>query len=183
MKLSFLIPTLLLLTLFVSCKKDAATDTPATAKTIEDYLVKNNEITGWALGSGKWTANNITELTNRINGAAEIYRRHGFVEAAFQDYPGTVNNAQATLKLTVFNQANKANATSLYNDPSIGFTGAIAWTSGAGEAAQYVRNDGFSQQLCFYRNNFFVLLEINADTEESLNIVKQFALNVDAKTK
>jgi hypothetical protein len=172
---------LLLLTLLASCKKDAGTETPA--KTIEDYLVKNNEITGWALGSSRWTANNITELTNRINGAAEIYRRHGFVEAASQDYRGTVNNNQATLTLTVFNQANKANASSLYNDPAVGFSGAITWTNGAGEAAQYLRNGGLSQQLCFYRNNFFVLLEISADTEESLNIAKQFALNVDAKTK
>jgi hypothetical protein len=181
MKLSTLCSALILLTLLVSCKKDAATENPA--KTIEDYLVKNNEITGWTLGSNKWTANNISELTNRINGAAEIYRRHGFVEAASQDYQGTVNSNQTALKLTVFNQASKANASAVYSDPDVGFSGAITWTNGAGEASQYLRNGGLSQQLCFYRNNFFVLLEINADTEESLNIVKQFALNVDAKTK
>ncbi|MEK7251157.1 MAG: hypothetical protein AAB209_12125, partial [Bacteroidota bacterium] len=69
------------------------------------------------------------------------------------------------------------------NDPAIGFSGAITWTNGAGEAAQYLRNGGLSQQLCFYRNNFFVSLSIVVDTEESLNIMKQFALNVDAKTK
>ncbi len=181
MKSFISISTLLLLTLLASCKKDAGTETPA--KTIEDYLVKNNEITGWTVGSNKWTANNITELTNRINGAAEIYRRHGFVEAASQEYRGTVNSNQAVLKLTVFNQGTQANASSLYNDPDVGFSGALTWMNGAGEAAHYLRNAGLSQQLCFYRNNFFVLLEISQDTEESLNIVKQFALNVDAKAK
>ena len=182
MKTPILITSLLLLVAAASCKKES-TPASTTEKTIEDYLVKNNEIAGWTAGSNRWVANNITELTNRIDGAAEVYRRHGFVEAASQDYQGTINSNQATLRLTVFDQGSGSNTAALFNDPQIGFSGAITWSNGAGEAAQYLRNGGLSQQMCFYRTKFFVLLEINADTEESLNILKQFALNVDAKAK
>lgn len=167
--------------LFVSCKKESSTETPA--KTIEDYTVKSNEITGWTLGAAKWTANNITELTTYIDGAADIYRKYGFIEAVHREYQGTVNGNAATLKLDVFNHGTKTNAQNLYADPDLGFSGATPWSSGAGDAARYLRNGGLSQQMSFYRNGFYVSLEMSTDTEESLNVLKQFALNVDAKIK
>jgi hypothetical protein len=172
---------LLLLFSIAACKKDSSTNNPA--KTIQDYLVKNNEITGWTVTSNKWVANNISELTTYINGAAEIYRRHGFIEAAYQEYQGSINSNQFLIKLIIYNQGNKPNALATYSDTDLGFNGAIDWTSGAGEAAHYLRNGGLSQQMAFYRNGYYISLEVNTGTEESLNILKQFALNVDGKLK
>lgn len=169
------------LTLF-ACKKESATD-PGVAKTIDAFVVKNGEIAGWSYSGSSWIANNLSELTVYIDGLAEVYRRHGFVEAAHQEYAGTVSGNQGLLKLTVYNQSTQANALSLYGDVDLGFSGALDWSGAAGQAAHYVRNGGLSQVLGFYRGQYFVYLEINADTDESLNVLKQFALNVDGKLK
>jgi len=173
---------ILALTVIISCKKDDSDDNNNVTKTIEDIVVKNNEITGWNFSGAGWTANNITDLTNYINGAAQTYQLHGFVEGTFQAYQGTVNNNQAQLSLYIYDQGSTTNAGELYADPDLGFSGAVDWTDGAGVEAHYIRF-GLSQQLSFYRDAYYVHLDINTDTEESLNILKQFALNVDGKIK
>ena len=136
---------LLIVAVFVSfsCKKDNS-DNNTSAKTLEDLVVKNNEITGWNLNGTGWTANNITELTNYINGGAETYQLHGFVEAIHQAYQGTVNQNQTQLTLYIYNQGTVTNTDELYNDPNLGFSGAIDWSDGAGTKAHYVRY-GLSQ--------------------------------------
>jgi len=146
---------------------------------IEDLLIKNNEITGWTYGGSSWVANNVSELTTYINGAAEIYQRHGFVEAAHQQYQGKIDNVDRQLRIFVYNQGNENNSKTLYEDPDLGLSGAIEWTNGAGDTAHYIRYGGLAQTLSFYKDRYFVSLEINYDTEESLNILKQFALNID----
>lgn len=166
---------------FQACNKD--TSSPEAVKSIDAYLVRNNEIAGWTYAGSSWVANNVSELTTYIDGMADTYQRHGFVEAAHQDYQGSVNSKSATLRLTVYNQSTKPNASALYADPALGFLGAIDWTGGAGDASHYARYSGLSQVLSFYRNGYYVSLEMNTDTEESLNVLKQFALNVDGKLK
>jgi hypothetical protein len=165
----------------LGCKKSSPTE---QAKTIDDLLVKNNEIAGWSYSGAGWTANTIADLTNYIDGAAPVYQRHGFIEAAHQRYQGSVNDAAAVINVTVYNQGTAANATDLYNDSDLGFSGAIDWnTAAAGNAAHYVRNGGLSQELAFARNGYYVSIDINADTDESLNTIQQFALNIDGKIK
>jgi len=187
MKNTFLYFLILLLVLGTGCDKkednnDDNGNSGGTVLTIEDLLIKDNEITGWPYSGVGWTANNITELTEQINGGAEIYQKHGFKEAAHQSYSGTIDNGTRTLELTVYNQDSDANAKATYEDPDLGMTGATPWDDGAaGTAAQYVRFGGLSQKLVFYKGAYYVLIEINYDTEESLNIIKQFALNVDGK--
>jgi hypothetical protein len=174
----YIITGIILLTSF-GCEKESTK--PNQVISIEDLLVKNNEITGWAYAGSGWVANNISELTIYINGLADIFQRHGFVEAAHQQYQGKVDNNDCLLKLTIYNQGNESNALAVFEDPDLGLSGALNWDNGAGQAAHYVRYGGLSQVLTFYNGSYFVHLEINYDTEESLNIVKQFALNVDGK--
>ncbi len=163
----------------MQCKKNVASSDEILS--IEDLLVKNNEITGWSYDGARWLANNISELTTYINGGAEIYQRHGFIEATHQTYRGKIDNVDRQLKLTIYNQGNKSQAMATYEDPDIGLVGALDWEDGAGLEAHYIRYSGLSQALTFYSNSYFVYLEITYDTEESLNILKQFALNVDGK--
>jgi hypothetical protein len=151
--------------------------------TIEDLLVKNNDISGWTYNGSGWIANNISELTVYINGAAEIYQRHGFLEAAHQAYQGKIDNVDRQLKLTIYNLGSENNAQATFEDPDIGLSGALVWDNGAGNEAKYNRYGGLSQILIFYQSAYLVSLDINYDTEESLNILKQFALNVDGKIK
>jgi hypothetical protein len=146
----------------------------------KDLLAKDNEVYGWLFAGSSWVADNFSELTTYINGMAEIYQRHGFVDAAHQTYQGTIDNVNRQLSLTIYNQGNESNALATYEDPDTGLSDAVIWTDGAGQAAHYIRYNGLSQALTFYRGQYFVYLVINCDTDESLNLIKQFALTVDA---
>ena len=147
----------------------------------ENLLVKNNEIVGWSYTGSNWVANDFSELTIYINGMAEIYQRHGFVDAAHQTYQGKIDNIDRHLSLTIYNQGNESNALATYQDPDTGLSEAVDWIDGAGQAAHYIRYNGLSQALTFYSGQYFVYLVINCDTDESLNTLKQFALTVDSK--
>jgi hypothetical protein len=162
-----------------SCKKEATTE-PVT---IDALIVRDNEIAGWSYTGSPWSASTVAELTTYIDGMADVYQRHGFVEAVHQGYKGRVNSVAVELRLTVFDLAAEANASAVYAEPALGYGGALDWKGGAGQAAHYVRNGGLSQALAFYRGRHFVTLEINADSDESLTILQQFALNVDGKIK
>jgi hypothetical protein len=168
---------ILLLTAACSDKQTTGND---DLLAVEDRLVKNNEIAGWTYFQGGWVANNISELTTHIDGMAVVYERHGFVEAAHQSYQGTIDDAARTLQATVYNQGTAANAEDTFDDPEIGLTGTTIWTDGAGDEAHF-KLLGLSYALAFRRGPFFVYLDIGYNTEESLNILKQFALNIDGK--
>lgn len=171
---------LLALILFFGCEKSNPTESDEIV-TIEDILVQNNEITGWSYSGVNWVANSITELTEYINGMAEIYQKHGFTEGAQQSYGGTINSSSCTIQLIIYNMDTAANAKEMYDDPDLGLSAATVWTDGAGAEAHYVRYGGLSQVMTFYSSGYFVYLMINYDSDESLNILKQFALNVDGK--
>jgi hypothetical protein len=168
-------------TIFTGCKKDTGDDNNSLA--IEDLIVKNNEITGWNYAGSSWIANNNSELTQQIDGGSELYFKYGFTEASGQKYSGQIENINNELDLTVYNLSNEQNASGLFDDPDLGLSSAISWTDGSGTRAKYVRNNGLSQELKFYRGKYLVELSITYDTEESLNILKQFAINVDEKLK
>ena len=165
--------------LLLACSKQATKGEGILA--IEDLLVRDNEITGWSHSGPGWEARTISDLTVYINGLAEIYQRHGFEEGAHQSYEGTIDGKSRVLELTVYEVDSEESARALFEDPDLGLSGATPWTGGAGEKAHYVRYGGFSQTLAFYRGVYFIFLGLNYDTEESLNILKQFALNVDGK--
>ena len=72
----------------------------------------------------------------------------------------------------------------MYADPALGFSGAVDWTGGAGDAAHYIRINGVAQILAFRRNGYFVYLEmLNVDSDQSLSVLMSFANNIDAKIK
>lgn len=166
--------------LFMGCSEKGVTENDEILL-IQDLLVDNGELTGWVYSGTSWSAASISELTTFINGAAEIYQRYGFEEAAYQSYDGTIDDGTRTLGIGIYDMGSQANAQDTFDDPDIGLSGATTWTNGAGEEAHYVRHGGLSQVLTFYRSSYFVYLELNYDTEESLDILKQFAINVDGK--
>jgi hypothetical protein len=178
MKTRICILTLLAaLSLTVGCSK--STTAPETL-TIEDLLVKNNELAGWTYGDERWVARNATELFAAINGAGDVNVRYGFREGAGQSYSGTINDTPATLVLYVFDQAAAENAESVFNDPDSGMGTAVPWPAGAGEEAHYLTTQ-LSNTLTFYSGKYYVWLNINFGQDEGLNVLKQFALNVDGK--
>jgi len=177
LRLAILAPALVLT--IAACSDKKTTDSGGLVA-IEDRLVENNEIAGWTYLDAGWVANNISELTIHINGLAVVYERHGFVEAAHQSYQGTIDDGARTLQVTIYNQGTSPNAKATFDDPEVGLTGTTVWSDGAGEEAHF-KLFGLSYALAFYRGPFFVYLDIGYGTEESLNVLKQFALNIDGK--
>jgi hypothetical protein len=178
---STVLVSLLILITIAACSDKQTTDNDDLAA-IEDLLVKDNEIAGWTYFQTGWIANNVSELTTYIDGAAVIYERHGFVEGAHRSYQGTIDDGTRTLQLTIFNQGTQSNAKDTFEDPDIGLTGTTPWNDAAGDEAHF-KLLGLSYALAFYRGPYFVYLDIAYNTEESLNVLKQFALNVDGKLK
>ncbi len=162
-----------------SCSKSSGTENEIL--TIEDLLVQNSEITGWSYSGVSWVASSISELTEYINGMAEIYQKHGFIEGAQRSYAGTIDGTSCAIQLIIYDMDTETNAEDMYNDPDLGLSSATVWTNGAGTECHYVRYGGLSQVMTFYSSTYFVYLYIDYDSDESLNILKQFALNVDGK--
>jgi hypothetical protein len=172
--------SLLALILCLGCSKSSTTGTDGVLS-IEDLLVQNNEISGWSYSGAGWVATSISELTEYINGLAETYQEHGFEEGAQQSYTGTIDGDSRTIQLMVFDMGTESNAKDTYDDPDLGLSAATVWTGGAGTESHYVRYSGLSEAMSFYRDKYFVYLQVNHDSDETLNILKQFALNVDGK--
>ena len=178
---------IIFLTLFVycfgsfGCKKDS---NKSTVVAIEDLLVKNNEITGWAYSSSSWVANNGSDLTQKIDGGAEQYIKYGFIEASNQGYTGTINGSGVEITIRVYNLGSDENTSLIMDDPEVVPSNSLIWVDNhAGFAAKYMRFGGLSQHMYFNRGKYLIYLEADTDSEESLNILKQFALNVDEKVK
>jgi hypothetical protein len=165
------------LSLMAGCSK--STTAPETL-TIEDLLVKNNELAGWTYGDERWVARNEIELFGAINGAGDVNVRYGFREGAGQSYSGIISDTPATLKLYVFDQTTGENAESVFNDPDSGMSTAVPWPGGAGDEAHHLTAE-LANTLTFYRGKYYVWLNINFGQDEGLNVLKQFALNVDGK--
>jgi hypothetical protein len=175
--------TIFLTLFFISpaCKKDTSRN---KILSVEDILVKNSEITGWSYSGTSWVANNRSDLTTYIDGGAELYFKYGFVEAAYQKYSGIINNVNCEIQLYVYNLSNSNNTATILDDPDLGLSGATMWSDNpAGTIAKYVRGNGFSQTMFFYRDKYLVDITVTTDNQESLSILKQFAKNVDEKIK
>ncbi len=165
------------LSLAAGCSK--STTAPETL-TIEDLLVRNNELAGWTYGDERWVARNDTELFDAIDGAGDVNIRYGFREGAGQSYNGTISDTPSTLKLYVFDQTTSENAKSVFDDPDSGMSTAVPWPGGAGDEAHYLTTQ-LSNTLTFHSGKYYVWLNINFGQDEGLNVLKQFALNVDGK--
>ena len=173
--------TVILCFIVQSCTKDTG---KKTILSIEDILIKNNEITGWSYSGTNWVANNRSDLTTYINGGADLYFKYGFIEAAYQKYSGSINNIGCEIQLYVYNLGSSVNTANIFEDPDLCLSGAIVWTDNpAGTIAKYLRGNGLSQTMFFYREKYLVNLAVTSDNQESLGILKQFAKNIDEKLK
>jgi hypothetical protein len=165
---------------FAFCSED---NNGESLLTLEDILIKDNEISGWVTGGNSWIANSSGDLSSYINGEATIYTIRGFVEAALQEYQGLVIESQEFIELRVFDQGNIDNAKSVYDEVINGFSNPVDWIDGAGEEAKVDRISSLSQRIVFYDDKYFVSLSITNGIDEALNVLKTFAINIDTKIK
>ncbi|MBN1782978.1 hypothetical protein JW948_17725 [bacterium] len=165
---------------FLFCDKKN-TSGPETV-TIEDLLVKDNEISGWSRSGDFWLASSSTELAVYIDGAADLYTRHGFVEAVSQTYQGLIEDNTESITIRIYDQANKDNAVALFPDYINENTINPETWSEVGEDAR-IERFVLGSQIVFHKSSYFVYMEVSSSLEQALDILKSFARNVDRKIK
>ncbi|MBN2103289.1 hypothetical protein JW835_04525 [bacterium] len=162
---------------FNACdKKSTAPET----LTIEDLLVKDNEISGWSKTGEFWLAGSSTDLYTYIDGAADLYNIHGFVEAVSQTYEGPIEGITSWITINIFDQGSQDNAEALflqYIDENM--SNPELWQE-VGEGARIQRYD-LATQIVFKKSKYFIYLEVGSSLEKALDILKSFARNIELK--
>jgi hypothetical protein len=176
---------LLFLILFVGCSKKDNPTTPNIVA-ISDLLPKDNEISNWRRSTGSdasWLASNSSELQQRIDGGFDLFVNHGFVEAAMQQFLGTVNSqADVQLEIIVYNQNTSAQADAVFDDPNNIFANPLAATNPPSAKAQ-VRKDIFSYTMKYTKGKYYVLVTIMSTDDKAEQVLEVFANNIASKIK
>jgi len=166
--------------IFCGCSKKNTAN--PTAVTVEDLLLKSNEISGWSASGGGWTATSETELFAHIDGAAPLYTKYGFVEAVEQDYQGSITGTQSVISLEIYDQRTPVNAQSVFNEVVPTLSNAEVWQS-PNLADARIERFMLSQDIVCLKSNYYIKLTVDSNLNEALDVLKTFANNVGSKIK
>jgi hypothetical protein len=164
----------------MACSKKNTTE--PTAVTIEDLLLKDNEISGWRKAGNGWIARNENELFSHIDGAAPLYTKNGFVEAAGQDYQGNILGNQTTIMLEIYDQRNSANSKAVFDEVIQQLSNAETWQDANLTDARIERFE-LSQNIVCWKSNYYIKLTVESNLNEALEVLKTFTANVGSKIK
>lgn len=171
--------------LILGCAKSDSPSGPVAAS-ITDLLPRDNEISGWPRKGGagaSWRATSASELQATIDGGAEIFTNHGFVEAAMQSYTGTVNTQSGVdCDIQIYDQATTVQAAAVFEDPNMIYPAPITPESPPSAMAQ-IRKDIFSHTMKFVKGRYFVQLTILSADDKAQPVLEMFANNVAAKIR
>jgi hypothetical protein len=151
-----------------------------TIATVEDLLIRDNEISGWLKAGNGWVANGDSELLNFIDGAAPQYTKYGFIEGAEQRYQGVILTNQASIDLRVFDQGNASNAEKVYDEIVAGLGSPEIWEEETFPEAK-VQRWPLSQEIYTWKSKYYIKLTIDSNLVEALEVLKIFARNVGSK--
>jgi hypothetical protein len=179
----------ILIVLFVfpstGCDKSDSGSDPNIVS-IGDLLPRENEISGWARNSGSdgsWKATNASELQEQINGGSEIFTNHGFVEAAMQNFSGTVNTQSGVIcEIQVYDQGSETDANAVFDDPNNVYASPLTPSNPPSAKAQ-IRKDLFSWTMKFVKGRYYVLVNILTSEDKGQEVLEVFANNVAGKIK
>jgi hypothetical protein len=174
---------LFILPVSILCSKKNATN-PEVA-TVEDLLIKDNEISGWRMAGEGWVVYNETDLRKVIDGDADKYVPYGFIEGAYQSYSGRIFQDTVTVFVYIFDQGKPSNSKELFNNLiSSGsvFSAPQRWPTDTFPDAVVDRSQ-ISQIIASYKSKYYISLNITSGTDESLAVLKTFALNIGTKIK
>ena len=166
-----------------ACSKDTSSNTN-TVVSLADLFPKHNEISGWSLKGGSdagWQAKNAAELQQAIDGGADLFTNHGFVEGAMQSYAGTVNTqADVELSIQLYDQQSAPDADAVFDDPNNTFANPIA-PANPPSAKSQMRKDIFSHTMKFSKGKYYVLLTVMSADDKARDVLEVFAGNIAAK--
>jgi hypothetical protein len=189
MRLKSILILIILFTLFqISCKKSSDPNDPDNGKivTVSDLLPKDNEISGWPLKActcGKWTASNSSELQMAIDGGYELFAKNGFIEAAMQQYTGTVNaQKDITLEIQVYDQGKLENANNVFDDPNNIYPNPITPKNPPSTKSQ-IKKEFSSYTMKFTKTHYYITLSIQTNDDKAQDVIEIFAKNISDKIK
>jgi hypothetical protein len=179
MKNCFFITIILILTLTQCSKKKSTNPEPAT---VEDLMIKNNEISGWLKSGAGWFANGESELTTFIDGAAPEYIQNGFIEGSEQSYQGTIKLESVTLLLRIFDQGNETHTKNIFDILSSRLSSAEQLQ------LEYVQESRLerlplAQTLLARKSKYLIKLTIESNYDEATTVLKIFLQNMASKIK
>ncbi len=169
------------LILLTSCEKEK--NPTGSSAVPADFLPKNDDIQGWNKGDGQddyREATDYSSLYDIIDGGAEVYINHGFIEGVHQNYYGSIQSSSKTLQLLIYDMGDSTNAYNLYHDPAIIPTSHS--TQDFGDEARLDEGALFDYALDFRLDKYYVELTLNKEGNEveALQVLRQFALAVES---
>ncbi|MBE0642870.1 MAG: hypothetical protein IH600_02215 [Bacteroidetes bacterium] len=184
-RLSFPMIILMFIATLPACDKSDSGSDPNIVS-ISDLLPRENEISGWARNAGSdgsWRATSASELQEQINGGSELYTNHGFIEAAMQNFSGTVNTQSGVVcEIQVYDQGSENDANAVFDDPNNIFASPVTPTNPPSSKAQ-IRKDLFSWTMKFVKGRYYVLVNILTSEDKGQEVLEVFANNVAGKIK
>jgi hypothetical protein len=181
MRLRILLLIVIALASFQCSKKNTTSSNPAS---VEDLIIKDNEISGWRRAGEGWVASSETDLYGRIDGAAPPYVQHGFVEAAEQYYTGKILQDTVTVGLRITDLGKDTNAKALFDELVNGTNGMInpeTWQNDKLQEAKIERTQ--SIRILAWKSRYCVSLNVTSNLNEAMEVLKTFGINVGSKIK
>jgi hypothetical protein len=150
--------------------------TAVTSHAIElpDLLPIDNEIQGWVRDGDYQYPQTEDSLRSIINGAADLFLRHDFRGAVFQDY---IDTSQMKLSIQIFDQTSPAQAKAIYDSTALGDETPV---QGLGEEAREVELL-FTYQIAFWRNWYYVSGIVESKESSYKQALVDFMMLVDEK--
>jgi hypothetical protein len=170
---------LLIMMLFQCSKKNA---TNPVAISVEDLMIKDNEISGWLRTGSGWYANDENELTKYIDGAAPDYMRNGFIEGTEQTYQGSIQLQTTSILVRIFDQGSNSNAKNIFDNIALRLSSPENWQNTSFQEAKIERLP-LAQTIIILKSKYFIRLSVQSNLSEALDVLKTFATNVGSKIK
>ena len=144
-----------------------------------DFLPTNEDIDGWDTSGEMIEMQDGPELTDVINGGAEIYIEHGFVEGVHQNYTGTIQGLNKQLTIKIYDMGNSDDCTALFSDSRI--IPPVNSPMNFGDEGRLDEGLLFAYNLEFRSGKYYVRLELDKSGVESeaLSVIQIFASEVE----
>jgi hypothetical protein len=139
---------------------------------LPDLLPGDGDISGWSRSGDYYLAQNEEELRLKIDGAADLFLRHEFKAAVFQDYLDTLSTH---ISIQIFDQTSPSSAKIIYDSTSIG--GEIPVT-GLGEEARRLE-ELFTVKIEFLREHYYIKGEVSSKEKKYQKALGEFMAFID----
>lgn len=160
----------LLICLFTGCEGESG----GGAVDLASLVPRDNDISGWTREGSLENYTSISELYDAINGEAQLYDDYGFREAVVQEFEGTGDFA---LTLVITDLADEEGAGGLYEEVG---DGSETDTPDLGTSGRNSINPIVEIYFVeFWRDKYYVTVEINDLDNSSQEVAKEFARIVD----